>query len=263
MEGGLRGFVCLGGAPGVGKSVLAQQIALMAPEYEIPVLYVDLEHSWTFLVLRMLASYKGKTIEDVKSMLKKEGSGVGNGETGTLNLPPYLHMLTAWSGPVLPEDIIFNIRTLADKGKPILVIIDSLQKLPIVPGMQYRESMNTWLRELEAIKNRYGTTILVVSELSRGEGGKGYATPGLHSLKESGDIEYTAEQILLISPTNEEGWFRIFLAKNKYGPKGEVSGALYSHENIKVWRWKEVVVERSMAISTPGDRVERKRRGKQ
>lgn len=230
-DGGIRGFTVLGGAPKMGKSAMAQQIALMAGEYGFPVLYVDLEHSWIFLTLRMLSSFKGRTIEDIKATLHSNGD---------LKLPKFLNMLTFWSGRITPEVIHENIQRLAGENQTSLLVIDSLQKLPAVSRANHRESTNIWLRELEAIKNQYPIVILAVSELSRGEKGANYQKPTLSALKESGDIEYTAEQVYMLMPTNDTGLFTLHMVANRFGVSGEIPDAIYSQENFRCWRWTEL-----------------------
>ncbi len=230
-EGGLRGFCVLGGGPKLGKSAMAQQIALMAGEYDTPVLYVDLEHSWVFLTLRMLCSLKGKTMTEVKY-------AINSGED--LRLPKFLNLLTFWEGKITPDHIHKNIQTLARPDQKCLLVIDSFQKLPSLCRGNPRESANLWLRELEAIKNQYPMVILAISELSRGEKGANYCQPSSAALKESGDLEYTAEQVYLLCPTDTEGMYTLLMDENRFGQSGQIPNAIYSRQDFKYWRWKEL-----------------------
>lgn len=228
-NGGLCGFTVLGGGPKAGKSTFAMNCALTAAEFGIPVLYVDMEHSWVFLTLKFMASQTRRTIESVKEILK----------TQTIGLPKYLHALTFWEGRLLPKDIVFNISTLARENQQSLVVIDSIQKLPTMPGADHRSSINLWLRELEAIKNQFPVTYLIISELSRGEDGKNYDQPGRTSYKESGDIEYTAEQSFFLYPAGQDGLFKLALKYSRFGPAGLIP-ALYSQRDFAFWRWIEI-----------------------
>lgn len=230
LAGGLQGFVCLGSAPGRGKSAFAQQISIQAASKGIPALYIDLEHSKAFLTLRLLSSITARTIEDVKERVLADG----------LKIPPMMRLLRVWSGRVDPRDIRHHLRTFTGEEHLSLIVIDSLQKLPRIAKTTTKESVDIWLRELEAIKNEYPCVILVISELSRGEGGKNYEYPSLSSFKESGDIEYTAEQALMFTPVNGTGLFKLHVVKNRYGSEGEISGYVYSRDTFWCWRWKEV-----------------------
>lgn len=231
LGGGIQGFVCIGSAPGMGKSTMAQQISVYTANRGIPVIYVDLEHSKIYFTLRLLASLTYMTIEDVK--IKLMG-------TAGIKIPPMMNLFRVWNGAVDPRDIRYNLKALDCEDHLCLIVVDSLQKLSKIPNSTTaRDRVDTWLRELEAIKNDYPCVILTVSELSRGEGGKNYTSPSLSSLKESGDAEYTAEQVLLISGTERDSKYsKLHLVKNRYGPTGEIP-ATYMLEGGFL-RWKEI-----------------------
>ena len=53
---------------------------------------------------------------------------------------------------------------------------------------------------MEAIRDEQNVSFLVISELSRGEGGKYSEKPDLGSFKESGDIEYSADNAMILAP---------------------------------------------------------------
>jgi replicative DNA helicase len=52
---------------------------------------------------------------------------------------------------------------------------------------------------MEAIRDEQNVTFLVISELSR-EGGRYSEKPDLASFKESGDIEYSADNAMILMP---------------------------------------------------------------
>jgi replicative DNA helicase len=81
------------------------------------------------------------------------------------------------------------------EGKQFLIILDSLQKLPVENLSDRRAGIDRWMRWLEGIRDKYRATILLTSELKRPTQGQEYK-PSEISLKESGDIEYTADLVL-------------------------------------------------------------------
>ena len=100
-------------------------------------------------------------------------------------------------------------------------------------------SLDAWLRELEQIKQDPNVTILLISELSRGENEAHYKNPSLGAFKESGDIEYTADlalQFLKDKGNNEH--MVLYCAANRHGKSGKIAN--YSYEQFKHWRWTEV-----------------------
>ena len=81
-----------------------------------------------------------------------------------------------------------------------LVVLDSLHKLPFKDLTEGRTGIDAWLRHLEAIRDEQNVSFLVVSELSRGQGGGYSEKPDLGSFKESGDIEYSADNAMILLP---------------------------------------------------------------
>ena len=81
-----------------------------------------------------------------------------------------------------------------------LVVIDSLHKLPFKDLSERRTGIDEWLRHMEAIRDDQNVSFLVVSELSRGEGGRYDEKLDLGSFKESGDIEYSADNAMILAP---------------------------------------------------------------
>jgi replicative DNA helicase len=80
------------------------------------------------------------------------------------------------------------------------VVLDSLHKLPFKNLSERRTGIDEWLRHLEAIRDEQNVSFLVISELSRDEGGHYSEKPDLASFKESGDIEYSADNAMILSP---------------------------------------------------------------
>jgi len=81
-----------------------------------------------------------------------------------------------------------------------LVVVDSLHKLPFKDLSERRTGIDEWLRHLEAIRDEQNVSFLVVSELSRNERGGYSKKPDLGSFKESGDIEYSADNAMVFLP---------------------------------------------------------------
>ncbi|MEJ2661937.1 MAG: DnaB-like helicase C-terminal domain-containing protein [Desulfobacteraceae bacterium] len=82
----------------------------------------------------------------------------------------------------------------------LLIVLDSLHKLPFKSLTERRTGIDFWLRQVEAIRDEHQACFLVISELSRGrEGGYG-EKPDMSSFKESGDIEYSADNAMILMP---------------------------------------------------------------
>ncbi len=73
-----------------------------------------------------------------------------------------------------------------------------MHKLPFKDLTERRNGIDAWLRQFESIRDEQSACFLVVSELARGKGG-GYHED-LSSFKESGDIEYSADNAMILMP---------------------------------------------------------------
>jgi len=80
------------------------------------------------------------------------------------------------------------------------VVVDSLHKLPFKSLSERRTGIDEWLRHMEAIRDDHHVSFLVVSELSRGRESSYSSQPDLGSFKESGDIEYSADNAIILQP---------------------------------------------------------------
>ena len=228
---GLRGITVLGGPPKVGKSVFALNVALEVARKGGTVHYYDIENGMHFVMLRLLSNFYSKTFEQ----LRADNDHAERWEADLAEKIPEFHLCTDYSK--MKPDLIARQAQLVGAEKT-LIVLDSLQKLPPL-AKQRRDSLDTWLRELEQIKQSPAITILLISELSRGENEAHYKNPSLGAFKESGDIEYTADLALqfLKDKGNSEHMI-LHCVANRHGLSGKI--AKYSYEQFKHWRWVEV-----------------------
>jgi replicative DNA helicase len=82
----------------------------------------------------------------------------------------------------------------------LLIVLDSLHKLPFKSLNERRTGIDFWLRQMEAIRDEHHVSFLVISELTRGKGGGYGEKPDMGSFKESGDIAYSADNALILMP---------------------------------------------------------------
>ena len=101
-----------------------------------------------------------------------------------------------------------------------LVVLDYLQKMAHGEGYgTVRENVNALSMGLRELANRLGSPVLSICALNRAH----YHTPTLEALKESGNIEYDADVVLLLGVREDVVGNRgcrpmeILVAKNRYG----------------------------------------------
>jgi len=190
---GIREIIVLVANPKTGKSTLALQIASEIADEGAGVIYYDFENGRMNLMTRDLCrkyniKYKDELFNNEFSEQQIEEI------TKTLKNQDNFAIITDRKLSV--EKIrsqVFQMRKHTGQ-EHILIVVDSLQKLPMKDLRERRAAVDQWLRDFEELKaeDPY-LTILLISELSRA------GQP-----KESGDIEYTGHFLLKLKKNQEE-----------------------------------------------------------
>ena len=126
----------------------------------------------------------------------------------------------------------------------LLIVIDSLHKLPFKDLSERRTGIDSWLRQFESIRDEKGACFLVISELSRGKGGGYGEHPDLSSFKESGDIEYSADNAMILMPewdplgpiTTEQRKSALWMVASRENNPGKVGEYVLDYP---FWRFNE------------------------
>lgn len=244
---GLRGINIMGGPPKAGKSCFFMQISTEIARHKIPVIYYDFENGRQKIYLRTLV----RTSQLTEKQLR--GGGLSRAQTQTLQsaLSEFKAMLTHFRvvtdrqlNPDLMRRHIDFIKHETRKDD-LLVVLDSLHKLPFKDLSERRTGIDSWLRSLEAIRDEHQVCFLVVSELSRGKGGGYGEKPDLSSFKESGDIEYSADNAMVLLPNwdpmkraeSEDRISQLWIVASRESNPGLVAEYALDYP---FWRFKEL-----------------------
>lgn len=199
---GLRGINILGGPPKAGKSCFFMQISTEVARRKVPVIYYDFENGRHKIYLRTLVRWTDLSEKKIRS------GGLNATELHTFqHAQSELEKMLVWFRVVNDRQLTPDImRRHVDfirhetRRDDVLIVVDSLHKLPFKDLSERRTGIDSWLRQLEAIRDEQRACFLVISELSRGKGGGYGEKPDLSSFKESGDIEYSADNALVLMP---------------------------------------------------------------
>ncbi|MGD2126017.1 MAG: DnaB-like helicase C-terminal domain-containing protein [Desulfobacteraceae bacterium] len=200
---GIRGINIMGGQPKAGKSCFFMQISTEMARRKIPVIYYDFENGRQNIYTRTLCRLSRLSEKEIRlEDLEKEGA-LDKLEKTRLDFKEmlgYFHVVT--DRKLSPDMVRRQIDFLQHETRQdsALVVVDSLHKLPFKSLSERRTGIDEWLRHMEAIRDEQNVSFLVISELSRGEGGRYDEKPDLGSFKESGDIEYSADNAMILSP---------------------------------------------------------------
>lgn len=239
LGGGLESqrLMVLLGAPGGGKTTLANQIAVHAADSGRPVLYITSEDLPFTLLAKTLARqgqvpYTGvlKGYEDYRGNIEQALQSYRESKAATRLR--YLDATMGTSLSTVRACAQSHFEAFKDGGSGILVI-DYLQRL--ARSLASYRSGNTDLRlavtsmaeELRAIATELDCCVIALAAQHRASG-YGASKNALASAKESGDIEYTADVIMAITEDTERTMLNSWLQprilrvdKNRQGPSGD------------------------------------------
>lgn len=213
-------FLIIGGRPSNGKTAYSLQMAAqLAKKHKV--LYFSYETSNEKLIERMVASLAKVNFAKVKR-----------------------HKLEEWernevmSTDVLRIDLTFvraagqSVEWIAQRAlqsKAEIIFIDYIGLIRTQGASRYEIVTNASM-ELHTLAQKYGITVVALSQLRRGESTK---RPGMEDLRESGQIEQDADAILLMQKGDEHpkpggghsGVYdhTVYLEKNKEGATGAIS----------------------------------------
>lgn len=199
---GIRGINILGGQPKAGKSCFFMQVSTAAARSGVPVIYYDFENGRQKIYLRTLSRLSRLS----EAALRRTDLSAGERDRleGALEeLGKMLHFFRVVTDRKLNPDIMrrqIDFIKHETRLDLCLVVIDSLHKLPFKNLSERRTGIDEWLRHMEAIRDEQNVSFLVVSELSRSAEGSYSLKPDLGAFKESGDIEYSADNAIILQP---------------------------------------------------------------
>lgn len=230
------GLLVLAGQPGMGKTTLANLIAANVAERGVPVLYVSYENSRENLILKHLCRLAGVAETDAR-----------RGKVDPVLLGVVARTFGERSGCLYyleasAETTVEGIGALAaqvrrrHRADRVLVVVDYLQKMAHTAGYdELRANVGKIAAQLRDLSRALASPVLALASLNRAgyAGGNGdepgtKRRPNMAHLKESGDIEYGADVVLLMSEGDQDGPPRadarpvvLRVEKNRGGPAGE------------------------------------------
>ena len=202
--GGVHGINVIGGGPKVGKSTFTIQIAAQMASQKIPVLYYDFENGRQKIYQRTLSRLSRVETNGLYGAESETGRQEGLQEAKE----KLERMLFYWrvinDRKITPELMRKHIKFIRHETRSeyTVVVVDSLHKLPFNEFTEQRTGIDAWLRQMESIRDELKVSFLIISELSRGAGDSYEHTPHLGVFKGSGDIEYSADNAMVLFPSS-------------------------------------------------------------
>ena len=186
-------FTVLGGYPSAGKTALALQMSFHIAETK-RVGYFYYENNDRKLFDRLVALRAQVSFGKIKRFDLQEEDFEQIAALRNALTAPSLEFIDA-SGMTAAD-----VRAMALSRGYGLVVVDYLQK---IPGSRGRRGLSDFERvsevsgDLQNLGRQTGTAVLALSQLARPEKGKA-PEPGMHSFRQSGQIEQDADVALLL-----------------------------------------------------------------
>lgn len=234
-------FVVLGGYPSAGKTALSLQLAWTQAK-DKRVGYFSLETHPDKIMDRTVTAVCGVDFGRIKEHTLQDADWREIEYRSTAMVGRKLEIIQAGGLSVV------DIQALALAGRYDIIYIDYLQL--IAPEDRRRsdvEQVTQISKDLHVMAQTTGITVCALSQLSRPQkGGEQEKAPGLHSLRQSGQIEQDADGVLLLykeEPNNPRSRRCLKIAKNK---DGEAGGIVYLVFDGAHQRFKTSVVDKPM-----------------
>jgi len=203
---GIHGINVVGGAPKVGKSTFMIQIATEMARNGVPVLYYDFENGRQRIYQRTLSRLSRLSTQRIRMKDWSEPERQRY-EQACREFNKMLFSFRVINDRKLTPEIMrrhIDFIRHETRSEYTVVVIDSLHKLPFKDLSERRSGIDAWLRQLESIRDELQVSFLVISELTRGVEGSYKETPHLGVFKGSGDIEYSADNAMVLFPDWEQ-----------------------------------------------------------
>jgi len=233
-------MIIVAGRPSMGKSTMAGNIAqYVAIKLHQPVAFFSLETSAEQLVERMLSS-----------AAEVDGAKLRTGFLGDADWRKLASAVGALSeAPITIDDTpglsLLELRAKTRRIKAehglALVIVDYVQLMQSARRVETRtQELGEIARGLKALAKELDVPMIVVSQLSRAVEAMGQKRPMLSHLRDSGELEQTADQVIFLhrddyydpEQARRDGTDRLIefvLAKNRSGQVGTVRAFYLKH----------------------------------
>jgi KaiC/GvpD/RAD55 family RecA-like ATPase len=200
--GGVHGINVIGGGPKVGKSTFLIQIASEMARRGIPVLYYDFENGRQHIYQRTICRLARVPASTFRQDTMDASEQVRYAEACSALETMMRNWRVINDRAINPELMRKHIEFIRHETKSdyTVVVIDSLHKLPFKDFSERRTGIDAWLRQMESIRDELQVSFLVISELSREGTGSYREEPHMGVFKGSGDIEYSADNAMVLFP---------------------------------------------------------------
>lgn len=207
--------------PGVGKSVVAAQIATALADHG-SVAFSSLEMSAVELVQRFISERALVNVRNLKNnrLTDRDYDLIKSRRDVLTNLNIAIDDRTSIS----PADVRGFVRGLSKKHPVSGVVVDYLQLMSSSSKAERYAQVTEFSRQMKVLAKDFGVPVIVLSQLNRQSESRTDGIPRISDLRESGAIEQDADCVFLLRREGEDPEEKLVIdvAKNRHGEAGEV-----------------------------------------
>ena len=230
LTGGLQPgqMVIVAARPGVGKSTFAMDIARHAAIVDrVPTLFVSLEMSKHEMMLRILASQGGVSLNALRDrkLNDDQWQHVHKASQKLSDAPLWLED----SPGITPLGLRSKARQMRRQGLG-LILLDYIQLMSSGKKVESRQvEVSEFSRQIKLLGKELGVPVVALSQLNRSAEQRADRIPQLSDLRESGSLEQDADLVALLHrpelsdpQTTRMGEADVFIPKHRNGETGTV-----------------------------------------
>ena len=266
LGGGLYpGLYVIAAATGFGKSTFCLQVADELASRGEDVVYFSLEMSQDELIARSLSRLTylkarnkkcARTTRDIlqqsiiarndRQFIAEYNQVYSDALDAFARMADRLFYRDGSADRITITEVESFVGQLVESGRRPFVFIDYLQFLNTdIQNLTDKQQADRVIEALKRLSTRYGITVVAISSINR----QSYSSKaGLSALKESGQIEFTGDAVLMIQPADvvddnakdkyeevlsqDERDLEVVLLKNRYGALGKAYFKFYAKFNL-------------------------------
>lgn len=220
--GGLRpgGLYVIGARPGLGKSLVALQLAWHFASKHGPALFHSLEMPTGELVRRVLSQVSQVSFTSLsRSQLGELEWDRLSAHVGEVTSTP-LHIDDR--GTIRVDEIAASARRI--RGLTVLVVDYAQLVAPSDRRLPREQQVAETSRSLKVLAKDLGVPVVLLAQLNRGPEARSNKRPALSDLRESGALEQDADVVALLFRDEDAApdVLEVGVQKNRQGPTGVV-----------------------------------------
>lgn len=236
--GGVRPgeMLVLGARPGIGKTLVALCMAdYVGTELRLPVLFSSLEMTEEELTQRRIAALAEVPLHNIVRHCVTEAEWKKIHDANPRLLDTRLHIDDTPHASL--AHIRSRLRAMDRTGNAArLLVIDYLGFMAAPKAESRQQAVAELARQCKNIARDFDVPVILLSQLNRGVEGRHDKKPQLADLRESGEIEQSADIVILLhredaytTESPRAGEMDLLVLKNRQGPQCTVTVAFQGH----------------------------------